>query len=125
GSLVENGVSAIDVRCISSRFTHKDKSGGKVPGRQIALPEAVKAASGEPGKVERCRAGAADARDLLLHDRQFAAEPCEIAAPAVRNAAADHAIVEIAARRDAQAAVVQERALAALGDIELVGHRIE
>ena len=38
----------------------------------------------------------------------------------MRQAAADHAVVELAAAGDAQPLVVEEGALAALGDVELV-----
>src|SRR5579862_266821 len=43
-----------------------------------------------------------------------------VAASDMRQAAGDHAFVQLAAAGDAQALVVEERALAALGDIELV-----
>src|SRR5690349_14721016 len=43
-----------------------------------------------------------------------------VAAADMRHAAGDHAFIEPAAAGDAQALVVEERALAALGDIELV-----
>ena len=42
----------------------------------------------------------------------------------VRDAAADHAVRQLAPRRDAQAAVVEIGALAALGDEELVCRRV-
>ena len=43
-----------------------------------------------------------------------------VAAADMRQAAGDHAFVELAAAGDAQPLVVEERALAALGDVQLV-----
>ncbi len=63
---------------------------------------------------------AAKSRHLFLHRHEFGAEQREIAAPAMRQAAGDHGVGHRAAPGDAQALVVQECALAALGDEHLV-----
>ena len=63
--VVEHLVLAVGVADEAAGLAQDDDAGGEVPGAQVALPEAVEAAGGDPGEVERGGAGAADAgRDL-------------------------------------------------------------
>ena len=99
-------------------------AGRDIPGREVALPVAVEPAGRDEGEVERRRAEPAQPRDLVLDGAEFAQAQLQIAAAEMRQAAGDHRIGEALARRDAQPLVVEERALAALGDEKLVGDRI-
>ena len=97
-----------------------DHAGGEIPRRKAALPIDVEPAGRHIGEIERGRAEAPQPGDLVLDRRHFAAEQREIAAPVMRQRAAHDRVGEPLARRDADAAVVEERALAALGGEELV-----
>ena len=99
-------------------------AGRDVPGRDIALPVAVEPAGRDEGEVERRRAEPPQPRDLVLDGAEFAQAQLQIAAAEMRQAAGDHGIGQALARRHAQPLVVEERALAALGDVKLVGDRI-
>ncbi len=101
-------------------FAHHDLAGRDVPGLQIALPVAVEAADGDEGHVERGGAEATEARDLVLQFADLAARLLVVAAADMRQAAGDHAFVELAPSGHAEPLVVEERALAALGDVELL-----
>src|SRR5437899_12077384 len=101
-------------------FPHHDLPRRDVPGLQIAFPVAVEAAGSDEGQVERGGAEAAEAGDLVLQRSYLAARLLMVAAADMRQAAGDHAFVELAPSGDAQPLVVEERPLAALGDIELV-----
>src|SRR5262249_43542215 len=63
--------------------------------------------------------------DFLLHSAEFFAEQTKVAATVMRQAARDDGLGEIFARGDADALVVEERALAALGEKQLVGGGIK
>ena len=95
-------------------------AGRHVPRLQIALPIAVEAAGGDKGHVERGRAEPAKPGDPVLDFGHFPARQIVIAASDMRQAAGDHAFIELAAAGDAQPLLVEEGALAALGDVELV-----
>ena len=58
----------------AARLAHHQEPGRHVPGREIALPERIEAAGGDPGEIERGRAEPAQPRDLLLHDGELAAK---------------------------------------------------
>src|SRR6185312_1124343 len=101
-------------------LAHQDLAGRHVPGREVALPKTVKPAGGDEGYVERGRAEAAEAGDLVLQRGHLLERELMVAAADMRQPAGDHAFIQLAAAGDAQALVVEEGALAALGDIELV-----
>jgi hypothetical protein len=84
------------------------------------LPETVEPPGSDPGQIERRRAVAADAGEARLDDLQLVAELDMVAAGDVGDAATDDAVLGLGAGGDAQAAVVEEGARAALGDVELV-----
>src|SRR5207302_2834694 len=63
-------------------------------------------------------------RHPLLNFGQLAARQFEVAASQMRQPAGDHAFVEIATAGDAQPLIVEEGALATLGNIELFVGRI-
>src|SRR6185312_894827 len=84
---------------------------GNIPGREVALPEAVKAARGDEGEVERSRAEPAQACDLCLDRLHLGAEQRMVTASDVRQAAADHAFIELAPAGDAWPLGIEEGAL--------------
>ena len=81
-------------------------------------------ARGDERHVERGGAEPAQARHLVLDGGHFQSRQIMVAAADMRQPAGDHAFVELAAAGDAQPRVVEESALAALGDIEIVIGRI-
>ena len=91
--------------------------------RIAVLPESVEAARGDIGQVERRRTQAADAGDFAHDIAQFDEIIAVLAAAEMRHAGADDAVGQLLAAGDAQAAVVEERAAAALGGVELVHGR--
>src|ERR1700675_3589208 len=101
-------------------FADHDLAGCHVPGLQIAFPVAVEAAGGDEGHVEGGGAEAAEACNLVLEGGHLLARQFMIAAADMGQTAGDHAFVELAASGDAQPLIIEERALAALGDVELV-----
>ena len=103
---------------------HHQDTGRHVPGGEVAFPIAVEPASGDPGKVEGCGAEPAQSRDLLLDRRKFVAELREPAAAVMRQPTGDHRVGEVPPCGDAQPPIVEERTLAALAGIKLVGRRI-
>src|SRR3546814_17208536 len=74
-----------------------------------------------PGEIEARRAEAANAGDFGADGGEDAAPLRHVAMAHEGNAGRDQAFVEAAARRNAQAAVVQPRTAAALGPIAFVG----
>src|SRR5438552_8587341 len=115
---------AIHARDKAAGFAHHDLAGGDVPRLQITLPVAVEAAGSDERHVERGGAEAAQARDLILDSGHLHPRQLVVAAANMRQAAGDHAFVQLAAAGDAQPLVVEKRALAALGDVQLLIGRI-
>src|SRR5581483_1782285 len=101
-------------------LAHQDQAGGDVPGRQVALPIAVEASGRDPGEIERGGAEAAQSRHLVLQHGDLLARQRKVAAAVMWQAADDDRIDEPGAAGHAQAAVVEEGALAALGGEQLV-----
>jgi hypothetical protein len=120
-ALGEHRVTAVEIADVAARLAHQDDAGGHVPGRKVALPVGIDAAGRDPGKIEGGGAEAAQAHGLLLHMSEFLAELREPAAPPMRERAGNDRILEPAARGHAQAAIVEERALAAFGGEEFAG----
>ena len=123
-ALGEHVVAAVAIGDEAAGLAHQDEPGRDVPGLDIALPIAVEPAGGDPGEIERGGAEAAQAGDLLLHGAGFLARQREVAAADMRQAAGDHGVGKPLAAGDADALLVQEGALAALGDEHLVVGRI-
>src|SRR4051794_7620048 len=117
-------VVALDARDNAAGFAHDDLTRRHVPGLQIALPVAVEASGGDESHIQRGGAEAAQARDLVLDCSHLQPRELMIAAADMRQAAGDDAFVQLAAAGDAQPLVVEEGALAALGDVELFVGRI-
>ena len=111
---------AVDAAHDAAGFADDDRARGHVPLRQIALPIAVEAAGGDVGHVEGGGAEAAQAGDARLQFGHLVARQSVVAAADMRQAAGDHAFIELPAPGDAQPLVVEEGALAALGDVEFV-----
>src|SRR2546421_11805297 len=103
---------AIETGNKAAGLAHQKDTGGEIPRRENALPIGVEAAGRHVSKIERGRAEAPQARDLVLDRAHLAAEQGEIAASVMRQRAAYHRLDEALARRDADAPVVEERARA-------------
>src|SRR6266851_7859236 len=122
--LSEHVVAAVEIGHEAARLAHDQQARRHVPGREVALPVGVEPAGGDPGEIERRGAEAAQPRDLLLDDGELRAKQRKVAAPEMRQAAANDGLGEPRARRDAQPLIVEEGALAALGDEELLVRRV-
>ena len=120
----EHGVAAVEIGDEAAGLAHQDDAGRHVPGREAALPVGVEAAGRDPGEIERGRAEAAQARDLVLHGGRSRGGRARDRRGRVRQPAGDDRVGEPLARGDAQAPVVEEGALAALGGEQLVVGRI-
>jgi hypothetical protein len=106
-------------------FLHQHEASCDVPGREAALPEAIETAGRNPGEVERSGAEAAHGGDFHTHAGQLFQEfLCAIDAK-LRDSGGDYGFVQLAARADAQALVIDPGAFAFLGPEQLVAHRIE
>ena len=51
---LEKVVTAGQVGDRAAGLCHQQRARGKVPGRQVQLPEAIQPARGDVGEVERC-----------------------------------------------------------------------
>ena len=121
----EHVVGPVQVACHAAGFTHQDDAGGHVPSFEVAFPKGVETPCCNPGKIDCCRAGAADAGGVLHHDPELFAEYFVLWATAVGNAGGADTPGERAAAGDTQAAsVVLKRALPLLGGVALVKDRI-
>ena len=105
-------------------LAHDKQARRDIPRRQIALPVAIEPAGGDPGEIERGGAVAAQAGEILLRDENFGPRARQVAAAVMRQAAGHHRVGEPRPRRDANPPVVEEGALAALGDEQIVVGRI-
>src|SRR5205814_7272187 len=123
-ALGQHGVVAVEIADEAAGLAHHQDTGRHVPGGEVAFPIAVEPASGDPGKVEGCGAEPAQSRDLLLDRRKLVAELREPAAAVMRQPTGDHRVGEVPPCGDAQPPIVEERTLAALAGIKLVGRRI-
>src|SRR5882757_678579 len=121
---LERIVVAFDATDGAAGFAHDDLSGRHIPRRQVALPIAVEAARRDESHIERGRAEPAQAGHLVLDFGHLLARQVVVAAPDMRQSAGDHAVAEVTPAGDAQALIVEEGALAALGDVEVVIGRI-
>ena len=90
------------------RLADQQQPGGDVPEFQILFPEAVVAAGGDPGEVERGGAEAPDPGHLRRHGAEDLFEAVVIAVALVGNAGRDQRLVQVAARRDAQPPVLRQ-----------------
>src|SRR5690349_17915507 len=107
-----------------ARFLDQQDACRGVPRVEIVFPETVHPAGRDPGEIERRSTETADSRDLRADGGVNLRPACGIAAPAMGNASADHAFVEVATGRYAQASIVQPGAPALLGPEALVGQRL-
>src|ERR1700733_2549501 len=123
--LGQDGVFAVAVADEAAGFAHQNYPGGDIPRRQVALPIGIEPAGGDPGEIEGRRAVTAQTGETLLRGCDLVARQRQIAAAAVmRQAAGDNRVGQVLARRDPDALVVEIRALAALGDEQLLIGRI-
>src|SRR5262245_55176504 len=105
-------------------LAHHENAGRHVPGRKVALPKAVEPAGGDPGEIEGGGSETTQARDLLLNRGEFLPEQHQIAAAVVRQPARHDGIDQSSPRCYAQALIVEESALAALGGEQLLVGRV-
>src|SRR5260370_38834026 len=108
---LERVVVALNAADDAAGFAHDDLSGRHVPWLQVAFPIAVEAARRDESHIERGRAEPAQTPYPGLNFGQFGARQCEVAAAYMRQAARDHAFVELAPAGDAQPLIVEEGAL--------------
>ncbi len=123
-ALVENVVAALEIGHKAAGLAHEKDARGHVPGRQIALPIGVEPTGGDISEIEGGGAEPAQPGVILLRGKDFVAGEREVAAAVMRQPAGDDGVGEPLAGGDAQALVVEEGALAALGDEEFVVRRI-
>ena len=124
-SLGQDGVFAVAIADEAAGFAHQNHPGGEIPRRQIALPIGIEPSGGDPGEIERRRAVTAQTGKVLLRGGDLVTRQRQIAAaPVMRQAAGDHRVGQPLAHRDPDALVVEIRALAALGDEQLLVGRI-
>src|SRR6266481_6107967 len=121
---LERVVVARDAAEDAAGLANDDLPCSQVPRLQVAFPIAVEAAGGDESHVERGRAEPAQARYSRLNFAQLGARQFEVAASDMRQAARDHAFAKVAPAGDPQPLIVEEGALATLGDIEVVIGRI-
>src|ERR1051326_5775709 len=105
-ALFEHGVAAFEVGGESAGLAHQQHPCGQIPRREVALPIAVEPARRHPGEIERRRSESPQPADAALYRRDLFTELRKIAAPAVRQPAADDRVVEPLAAGDAQPAIV-------------------
>ena len=108
----------------TARFQYQQTTGGNIPRIQTNLEESVGMAGGQPGQVERSRAGTAQSGGFLhqiLEHRGIGVEMGEIA---VRKTGADQRALQFVALGNPDAPFVQEGATTTHGGIEIVAHRI-
>ena len=125
---VQRLVARGEVRHETAGLADQQHAGGDIPQAQPLFPEAIEAAGSHPGKVERGGPVAAHAR-ADRHDfgklLQKGVMVLATAAAKKRNARAEQRIRHRTSAGYAQTPFVQEGALAAFGEIELVLHRVE
>ena len=120
----EAGIAAAEIGDEAARLAHQHDAGGDVPELEVLLPEAVEAAGGDPGEIERGRAEAADAGDLGRDRVEDLVEAAEIAMRLVGDAGGDQRFGEVAAGGDAQPPLVEPGAPALFRPEALVGQRV-
>ena len=120
-------IPAVEFADHAARFADQHDTGSDIPGLQVPLPEAVKPAGSDPGKVQRGRPVAADPGGGRRHRGNFAGESdvalFGLAMP--RRAGGDDRFIQVPAGRHAQLAIVQPGAAAGLGPENLVLGDIE
>src|SRR5664279_3313075 len=117
--------AAVRGRDQAAGLAHDDDAAGRIPVRQTAVPIAVETPGSDPGEVHRGGSGATEAGYFgayVAHLGQYRFDAA-IAADR-RQAGSDDGIGELLARGDAEASVVEEGALPALGDVKLVQDRV-
>src|SRR5262245_3361693 len=123
-AFAEHVLAAVEIGGKAAGLAHHENAGRHVPGRDVALPKTVEPAGGDPGEIEGGGAETTQARDLVLNRGKFLPEQRQIAAAMVRQPARYHGIDQPSPRCHAQALVVEESALAALGGEQLFVGRV-
>src|SRR5687768_13187507 len=90
-------VAAAIVADEAARLADQQYAGGDVPAVELFLPEAVVAAGGDPGEVERGRSEAAHPGDLRRDRVQYLLEAGKVALALPRHAGGDQSVGEVAA----------------------------
>src|SRR5437667_929213 len=103
----------------------EERPGGRVPRRQPDLPEAIDATGRDIGQIERGRARAAHAGDLLRDRLQHLEVGVEVArVGAIGETGRDEGALERARLADPHAVIVEVRARAAARGEQLPTHRV-
>src|SRR5690606_20289992 len=113
-----------EVADYAARFLDQQQAGGHVPGGEADFPEAVVAAAGDIGKVQRRGARAADVGRQLAQRLEHAQIGVDVLRGLVREAGSQQGAVEILALGDADAAAIELGAVAAAGGPKLLAHGI-
>src|SRR3546814_401492 len=123
-SPLNRALAAPEITDETARFAHQQNARRDIPDAETALPKSVKAASGNPGEVERGRTKAADARNLGRNGVKDLFELPEIAMTQERNAGRKQRLRHIATRGDAEATILEPGALALFRPEAFVGQRL-
>src|SRR6267142_6678593 len=107
-----------------ARFLNQERSGRHVPRREPHLPERVQSPAGDIGQVESRGAGTPYTRAALEEVSELPGVEIEARQLLERKSGADQRFLQARAFRDADAAVVEERATAFGGGEQLVLHRV-
>src|SRR6266850_64071 len=107
-----------------ARFLDQQRSGRHVPRQEPHLPERIQPSAGDIGQVERRGAGAPYAGAALDEVSELPGVEIEPRQLLERKSGADQRFLQARAFRDADAAVVEERAAAFRGGEQLVLHRV-
>src|SRR6187455_3174815 len=124
-AFVQHIVVTLGIAYEGAGFAQHHNPGGKIPGMQVPLPEAVEPARSSPSEVKRGSAKPPDSRGGSHDGAQFLEEQIMRGLSAVRNAGADHRGRELRACCDPDAAIVEKGAFALFGGKGFLIGRIE
>ena len=99
-AFLNSGVGAAEVCDEASGLADQKQAGGDVPELKVFLPEAVIAAGGDPGEIERRRSEASDSGDLRGDFVEDLLEAVEMAMALIGHAGGDQGVRKVPARRD-------------------------
>src|SRR4051812_32486279 len=88
-ALRQRRVGAAEIGDVAARLPNEEDAGGEVPELQVLLPEAVVAAGGDPGEVQRRRPVAANAGNVGRDGVEDLGEALVVAMPLERDAGRD------------------------------------
>src|SRR5262249_20775239 len=116
----ENIITAITIGYEPASLAHQDYAGRHVPRIDVALPVAVEPPCRDPRQIEGGRAKTAQTGNMFLHGTGFFPRHADVAAAVMWQPTGDDGIGKAFSRGNPDALVIEERALAALGNEHLV-----